>query len=256
MKNKVEVKSVDSDGKEVVVYVVRPNNERNREAQKISNLAFKEAIESGALLRQRIDDYMEEQGLWNDEKEKKLESLNKKMNNGIDKLKKGGITKKKGREIALQIKLDRMERTRMMAGRTRLDEFSVEGQAENARFDCLVSLCVLNEEGEHFFESLEDYHSKNTEPFAIEAASVLGDMAYGLDKNWENKLPENQFLTKYNFINEDLMLINEKGELVSRSGKLIDEDGNYINDKGEKVDVDGNKVDDEGFPIIQFGEFK
>ena len=73
--NKQIIKSVDSDGKKIEVAVLRPDAKVSREAQKVYNRFFRDALESGALLRQKLDGYMTEQGLWNDDKQKEYDKL-------------------------------------------------------------------------------------------------------------------------------------------------------------------------------------
>jgi len=52
--------------------------QQQNEATKVYNRAFRDALESGALLRNKLEDYMRTQGMWNDEKQAELEVLQKK----------------------------------------------------------------------------------------------------------------------------------------------------------------------------------
>lgn len=58
------VESVDNENNTVKVIVRRPTPEDYRDSQIEYNKAFREALDSGALLRQRLTDHMREQGIW------------------------------------------------------------------------------------------------------------------------------------------------------------------------------------------------
>lgn len=254
-KNKVEIISKDSEGNEVKYFVTRPKSDDFKKAQIVANQAFKDAVTSGAMLRSRLEDFMIEQGLWNEEKQKLLEEIDKKLVENLKKLKAGGMKLSEARQVALEIRAGRMQRLLLETKRTELDEFTVESQAENARFDYLVSVCLKDEEGKPVFESLDDYKEKSTESYAAKAAAALASMLHGLDQNWEANLPENKFLKKYNFVNEELRLVDKSGNYVTSDNRLVDEDYNYVNEQGEKVDINGNKLDDDGLPIIESQPF-
>jgi hypothetical protein len=78
---------------------------------------------------------------------------------------------------------------------------------------------------------------------------------YGLDSDFEKKLPENKFLITYKLVNEDLEYVDSKGRPVDEEGRLIDENGRFINEEGKFVDKDGNLVDDKGDYVIEFKPF-
>ena len=83
--------SEDSNGDERRVVVIRPDSKKLSEAQKVYNKYFRDALESGALLRQRLDGYMREQGIWNDQKEKEYNELTERINKTEKKLAAGGM---------------------------------------------------------------------------------------------------------------------------------------------------------------------
>jgi len=254
-KNKVEINSKDEDGNSITVYVTRPSDFEYKEAQKVSARVFKEAIKEGALLRARLDDYMEEQGLWNKDKDVKLEELRTTVEKNLLKIKKGGIKLKEAREAAVIARRARLDQTNLLAKKRQLDEFTVEGQAENARFDYLVYLCTKDDKNERVFNNIDDYSQRNVAPFAVEAASALAGMLYNLDDNWEAELPENKFLRKFNFVDDKLRLVNKDGKYVTLDDKLINEEGFYINEKGDRVDVNGNPIDEDGLPLTDHVPF-
>jgi hypothetical protein len=114
---------------------------------------------------------------------------------------------------------------------------------------------VYNDTKEQYFKSYEDYNNRSSDPIAILAAQNLANMLYGLDDNYEEKLPENKFLKQYKFVDSKLRLINKEGKLVDEQGRLVDENGRFINDKGEFIDKNGNLVDQSGDYIVEFSPF-
>ena len=101
--NKQVVKSVDNDGKKKEVAVIRPTPESAREAQKVYNRFFRDALESGALLRQKLDGYMTEQGLWNDDKQKEYDKITHEIIADEKKIKAGGIKLSEAKVLALEL---------------------------------------------------------------------------------------------------------------------------------------------------------
>jgi hypothetical protein len=69
---------------------------------------------------------------------------------------------------------------------------------------------------------------------------------YSVDRDFEAKLPENKFLKMFHFVNDDLSLVNDKGETIDTEGRRIDKNGYWLNDQGHRVDKDGNVLDENG----------
>ena len=74
-KNRIEVNSIDKEGKEKTVFVKIPDSQDNKEAQLAYNKAFREALQSGAVLRQKLEKIMEEQGIWDAERQNKHDQI-------------------------------------------------------------------------------------------------------------------------------------------------------------------------------------
>ena len=221
--------------------------QQQNEATKVYNRAFRDALESGALLRNKLEDYMRSQGMWNDEKQANLELLQKEILDKEKQLAKGGIRLSVAKDAALEMSDKRAEIRAMLMERNSLDGSTAEGQADNARFDYLVSATlVYNDSNKPYFKDLADYRNKNTEAVSLEAARRLAQKLYGLDSNHEQNLAENKFLQEFKFVDKDLRLINEDGKLIDREGNLINEDGRYIDEEGNLIDLDGNPVNEEG----------
>lgn len=244
---KDEVFKFTVDDKEQEFRVRTPTLHDMREATKVHNNAFTDAIQSNAILRAKLDDFMKKQGLWDEAKEAKLTSLQREILDGEKTLAKGGIKLSQAKKVAFDIRKRRMEQRELLATRTQLDANTAEGQADNARFNYLVSAClVYNDTGKPYFKDLADYLNSVVKPIASEAANKLGAMLYGLDSNYEANLAENKFLKRFKFVDEQLRLVDEKGRLVDLEGRLINENGRFIDENGKFVDLDGNPLTESG----------
>jgi hypothetical protein len=253
--NKKQFK-VTLDSKEVELCVVRPNVKQRQEGQKIYNKAFRDAVESGAILRGKVNNVMREQNLWDDNKEAEYRKLLEKINGAERKIKSGGIKLNQAKDLALEMRKDRAELRSLTSERSSLDNNTAEGQADNAQFNYWVSSCtVYSETGKTYFSNYEDYLNRDDDPATGQAAGSLAMLLYNLDPDYEKKLPENQFLAKYNFVDEELHLVDKTGRRVDSEGRLVNKDGRYINEAGELIDIHGNRVNEEGDYVVEFSPF-
>jgi hypothetical protein len=253
--NKKQFK-VTLDSKEVELCVVRPNVKQRQEGQKIYNKAFRDAVESGAILRGKVNNVMREQNLWDDNKEAEYRKLLEKINGAERKIKSGGIKLNQAKDLALEMRKDRAELRALTSERSSLDNNTAEGQADNAQFNYWVSSCtVYSETGKTYFSNYEDYLNRDDDPATGQAAGSLAMLLYNLDPDYEKKLPENQFLAKYNFVDEELHLVDKTGRRVDSEGRLVNKDGRYINEAGELIDIHGNRVNEEGDYVVEFSPF-
>lgn len=244
------------DGKNREMLVRAPSLQDQKEATKIYNQSFSEALKAKAVVRAKLDDLLVEQGLWDNEKQAKFTELQNQILEGERKLAKGGIALKQAKDLALSMRKTREEIRELISVKTSLDTHTAEGQADNARFNYLVSACtVYNDTKDPYFKSYEDYNNRSVDPVALLAAQNLAGMLYGLENDYEAKLPENKFLKDYKFIDDKLRLVNKDGKLVDEKGRLIDENGRFINEQGQFVDKDGNLVDDKGDYLVEFTPF-
>lgn len=242
---------VEIGGKEVELAVLRPNAKQRQEAQKVYNKAFRDAVESGAILRAKIESVMREQKLWDDQKEAELRKLQSSISEKERKIRGGGIKLSDAREMAIQLRRERAELRSLNSERMSLDGNSCEAQADNAQFNFFVSTCTVHaNDGKPYFKSYEDYMVKEDDPAVGPAANALARMLYNLEEDYEAKLPENQFLLKFNFVDKSLHLVDKQGRKIDAEGRLVDESGRYINEAGEYVDRDGNRVDAEGNYLV------
>jgi len=242
VKNRIKIESKDSDGNPVVVYVVRPNKDNNAQAQIVASKTFRDAILRGALVRKTLEDLLIKQGIWDAERQAKVDKIDEDIRSKLLQLKKGGIKLAEARDTAIGIRIARMNRASLLSEKNAHDEFTAESQSENSKFDYLVSVCIKDEDGNNVFKDIDDYKEKSGEPYASEAAAKLATLVWGLDDDWEHNLPENKFLKKFDFVDNDLRLVNKEGKYVTKDGKLIDKDGLPIVDFTPFLDDDGNPI--------------
>lgn len=256
-KKRIKIESTDSSGKEKVVYLQLPDSKENKEAQLAYNTAFREALQSGAVLRQKLNQVMQEQGIWNEEKEDRYNKILESINGGEKKLNKGGISLSEARDIAISMRQSRAEFRELIAERSAMDGNTAEGQADNERFSHLVYACLFNEKGKRFFETKEDYEKNASEPYVLDTAGQLAEKLYGLDPEYEANLAENKFLKSYKFTDHALRMVNKDGHLID-----IDDDGNerLINEEGRFIayDKDGESyyVDKDGERVTKDGDYE
>lgn len=254
---KFEVRYEDNEGQEhvVVCRIDLPNIDQLNEAQKVYNTAFRAAIDSRALLRPKLNDFVREQGLWDDAKDAELQTLRHRMDVAERKLKGGNIKLSEAHALAIEMREIRAAMRQLLAVQNELDSMTAESQAENAKFQYLVSACtVYDDTGNRVFSDVSDYLNPSIPAFTIAAAAKYASLLYGVSEDFEETLPENNFLRQYGFVDKNLRLINKEGRLVDTKGRTIDELGNFVgyDEAGNTypVDGDGNPLDEHGHLII------
>ena len=155
-----------------------------------------------------------------------------------------------GKEWAIEMRRLRIELRELIAERISMEESTAENLADNAKFDFFVSECTYYDNGERVYKNIEDYNSKSADEIAFSAASLLGEMMYQLDTKYEQNLPENKWLKKFNLVNEELSLVNKEGDLVDTNGQKVNNLGYYVNEEGKRIDKEGNLLEEDGTYII------
>ena len=175
------------------------------------------------LLRTELDEYLRKNGIWTDKDINKVTELNKKIDNGIKKLRRGGVKYSEGREMALAVIDSRREIAQVMAKRRIFDEATVESSAESEKIEYLMFLSVVNkEDGQRYWDTFDEMKKKkNTEVYRA-ASDAAMEVLYGIDSKFERNLPEYKWLLKNKFIDEDLNYLDRKsGNKVDRFGKPL-----------------------------------
>jgi hypothetical protein len=267
LKEVIKVKINDEDGNEVetALAIKPPSAQVKQQARLIHAKAYREAVEAGAMLREQLDTQLRKSDLWDDQRQAEFDKLRTAILEGERKLAKKGIKLKEARQIAIDISKHRNDLQDLLSQRNRIDVNTADAIADQAQFNFFVAACTVYNDGKRenkpFFTkdgehpSIDAYIDQSTEEVGISAATKLGEMMYGSEKEMLAKLPENQFLTKYKFVDGDFHLINENGDRVDEHGRRVDKDGRYVNEKGEYVDSDGNLVDKDGRYIESENDF-
>jgi hypothetical protein len=237
--------------KDVSLKVRKPNIDEIREAQRIQTKAFHDALKNGAMLRAKLDDVLREQGLWDDQKEVELKTLQAEIAELEVKLLKGGIKISDGEKIAMSIISKRDRIKEIFTVKTIYDSKTAEALAEDAKIDYYLSVCLVYNPDENgpkgqYFKDLADYINQQNSEVAVEAYRQYLYLINDTEDNPEQELTEYKFLKKFKKVDEKLRLINKDGHLIDRDGRLINEDGRFINEKGDLVDINGNPVDESG----------
>ena len=230
--------------KTVKIKVTRPTPKIMKAAGHIYTKAWYRYIADGIMTKQQLDNFMKDNKIWSEQKEKDQENLANEIRNLTKDLLQGQARRKRkaseGKDLALDIKQKRFELQSLISEKISLESNSAESLADNDKFDYLVAECTCYEDGKKVYKDVDDYSERADEEIAFASASQLAQMLYSLDKNFEAQLPENQFLKKYDYVNSDYELVDRYGKRVSIDGKNIDENGFYVNDKNQMLDEDGN----------------
>lgn len=240
------------DGQEKTIIVKHPSTKIEAEANMHASRIFAKLTAKVAsddeklLLRTQLDSYLRSVGLYTDDDIKAIADLQIKIDELEKKLSAGGIKKSEGRTIAIDLRKTRYSLLLLLAKRMEYDKYTVEYHSENGRLAYIVSKCLCDESGEPIFDSADDYLYDETglKDTLAEPIRRIGALSTTYDPDFENKLPENKFLKKYNFCNDEY--------------DLVDKDGNLVDDKGNRIDADGNPLDENGQIIKvekEIGEF-
>jgi len=246
------------EAKEIEIYVKRPTNDIIRKADIFRTKTWSDCAAQGIQTKKEVVKMMEERGIWSKEKDEEEEKISKKILELERTLYHGdGKTKPKlseGRDLAIQIRRERIKLRELISERIGLEENCAENLADNARFDFLVANCTYYKDGSKVYSDFDDYNSKSADEIAFAAASTLGEMMYNLNSNFEKNLPENKFLTKFGLVNDELSLIDpNEGYTIDTEGRRIDEEGYYVNDEGHRVDKEGNLLtEDGGYELTEY----
>lgn len=195
-------------------------------AEKVASL-IKDGIggRKKLLLRSQLNDYLRGAGVWTDKDDQDVRKLQLDIAELLEKIKKGGVKLSEGKEIALQISNKRREIVRINQKRQIFDDTTIESIAENDKIDYLIYSCtVYADDGRNYWESFEDMKNDKLNEVYREAARLSMKSLFNIDPQFEKNLPENKWLKKYNFVDEDLNYIDRKtGERVDREGRPIKE---------------------------------
>ena len=252
MSNQEQEVTLDN-GDKVSIYVVKPSNEIISKADIHRARRWNECIRDNIITKKELKTLMEERGIWNKSKSDKEGEISKQITDLEKTLYRGKGGKRpkvsEGKDLALEMRKLRVELRELISERLGLEENTAEALSDNARFDYFVANCTFFKDSDkRVYNSVEDYNTKSNDSIAFAAASMLGNILYNLDSDFEKNLPENKWLSMFN-------LTDEEGNLVNSEGTTVDSEGRIINDLGHFLDDDGNRVDADGVPLDEDGNY-
>lgn len=234
--------------------VTKPNDTQETDADIYSSQIFaklaKEKDEDGKpayMVRAKLDEFLRDIGIYTQEDIERLGTISSNISNYEDRLYAGQITKKQGRDLAIKLRENRYELLLLLNKKASYDVHTIEHHCQNARMDYLITKCICFENGEPVFKSVKDYKEDDVvKPLIIECITKLASLISNYDQDYEKKLPENKFLIKFNYCNDDLDLVDpETGRHVNTDGDFIDKEGNVVDEEGKPVDINGDLLDRE-----------
>lgn len=251
---KVEVEL--SDGSKINILVRKPTAKDLNMAQKIGAKVWTDSVKDGLFTKQSLAKFMEDNNIWNQQKQKERDTIAQSIDNlekelALGRSSSGKLKVSEGKVKAIELRRLRNNLRNLIAERISLESNTAEGLAENAKFNYLVSSCTFYEDGRKVYSNVEEYNNKAEDEIAFQAAAALGEMMFQLDKNYEENLPENQFLKRFHLVDNDLSLIDKEGNKVDVDGTRVNDDGWLINEKGERIDREGNLLSEAGYLILQ-----
>jgi methionyl-tRNA synthetase len=186
------------------VYVVKkPGVKEINAAKKFSSVKFREYLQEGMMLRDELNDVLDKRAYWTEEKKNRLKEVTEKIESNVEELKKK-LSKEKKKELAIQTKYLRTIFNLLSSQQNEVYKHTVETRVDDDYFDYLLSECVYTESGEKVYSSFEDYQERSTEELAVKAANKLAEIIYGLDPNWQEKLPENEILKSLDLLDDEM----------------------------------------------------
>ncbi len=249
--NRKEITITEGNGEEVKLAIRQPQYEDFEEADKVYAVKISTLIRENAgrklLSRQDLNKYLRESGAWTDKDESDVKKLQTELDEILQKIKRGGKKASEGRELAISAMDKRKEMVKIMSKRQAFDDVTLESFADNEKLDYLIYVStVYADSGNNYWDSFEDMKNDKLSEAYKKASTIVVQVAYGYDPEFEKNLPENRWLKKYGFIDEDLNYIDRKtGEKVDRSGKLVKDIEQDV--KKQLENLQGEIVEEEPF---------
>ena len=252
-------RTVKVGDQDVEIYVTRPTNAVAREAEIYRITKFNELIAQGLKTKRQCKQQMRELGEWTE----RDDAAELRLATEIMKKEKllfcgDGKSKPKlsvGQALAIEIRSLRSELRDLSARKINAESNSAESIADDSKFDFLVANCTFyKSNGKKVYNTFEEYNQRSADELAFTAAGALAQLMYNITDDFEEQLPENQFLAKFGLVNEELSLINpETGKTVDLDGKTIDEEGFFLDEEGNRVDSEGNRIAEDGlYEIVEY----
>jgi len=260
-KNKIKTIETIYNGDKIKLDLLYPTNKILSDATRQYNIKIAQLLRNssnmdGLLTRSQLNKYLDGLGVWTAVDQNNFIMKQLEIRELEKTLMQGGIELIEAKSIAIKMKILRRDLMQMHMRRSEFDASTIESVAEEHKLHYIISRCTFEHETDKlFFLNMEDYKDQMNEPYTIDITIYFSSILYGYDENIMNKLTENQFLMKYNFMDKDGNLI-ENGKFIDLLGRQINSRGQLINNKGQLIDAQGNRVDEDGNFIIKQKPFK
>lgn len=238
--NKKEAK-VKINGKETTIVVRKPSIKIDNDAKMVASREFNRAVQNKVPLETTLDKGTKDQ-VWTDEHKAEAERIAAFLDDAALKLSKPakhGLTERKARELAIEMRRQRRDFENLTAARRRLFQYTAEAMAEQAKFNYLVFACTVYEEEDkgRVFESVDEYLSRlgDDDEVAVMASWMLSGLLYKINPDYYKRNHENIFLLKHKMCDDDLRLVN-------KDGKYVDIEGHLVNKDDQRIDAEGNVI--------------
>lgn len=252
MEKEVKKTIVKIGGEDRVVEIHKPTPKIEAEGNMASSKVFaklvKEKDEEGKpayILRSQLNSYLANIGIYSDSDIDDINTFGDRIKELEELLSKGGKKKSEGREAAIELRRLRYAIYVLLMRQTEFDKNTVEHYSDNARMNYLVTKCICFEGGLPVFKSVDDYESDSILQEALaEPIKILAGMVSQYDPDFEKNMPENKFLKKYGFCDDQYRLIDSNGNFIDGDGNRVDSDGNKLEPE-EKIESVGEFLDDD-----------
>lgn len=193
-------------------------------AAKVSVLVRDADRKKNVLLRREVETFLKEHNIWTTEDESKIKNIQTNIDDLLFLLRKGGIPLSEVRKTCIKIADKRGEMVKIMSKRRIFDDVTIESFAETDRNDYLVYICtVYNSDGRNYWQSFEDMKNDKLSDAYRQASTLVYEIVYGVNPEFEKMLPENKLLVKLGFVDKDLNFVDRK------TGEYVDKEGNPLN---------------------------
>lgn len=252
------------DGKEREFGVRSATSKDIKEANKIRSIAYWKAVKDGLPMANDAIK-MSQKTSWTPEKAQEFRDLQKELAECEEILSKkrdlklGGPSDKDPNtmfRVALKCFDLRNKVSELNMAFADAQQNTVEGYSENERLNYIVyATTVYKDSGERVFPSYDDFDNstvlseENSEKYMIATlafAAYQSKLLEGYQKSVDSN-PENTFLKRFKFINQN-------GEFIDKEGKLIDSNGGSVTTEEPKLvepkpflDNDGKPIEDEEY---------
>lgn len=191
-----------------------PTAAQQHEARRVYNRAKNAAIADGCMIREQVPKFARERGIITDEREAEIRQLEKELTELSAKLDAGGVELEEAKEWALRMREIRAELLVHNLVYASIMADTAERQADSARDEFLMSVCITDLYNKPVCKNIDDFIARQDDPVVIAGIDKYNELVSGLNSNFVYDLPENKFLTEYNFVDENLQLLEDKVEDV------------------------------------------